>query len=281
VTDALLPPPLAHWPAIALRGDAPAAAESESGYGAIAALARIRAERLFWPAPRSGAARPRALALDAAGLAAARAAHDDRDIAQGSDLAGIDPERLERIYGAGGPAMLWARIGGLAPDPDDATVALLATARCVSPWTGAPIGLDEAVEAQALLRGAAMAARGPATLIGMSAWKRRCLRPFFIGPDGPPTHVRTAARAATGRPSVVWGAQDADGALRVEDGFLRSVGLGLRHTPPVSLVIDARPPHFDATQPNGFEALVAETAFTPALRERARQARPHGSSTSA
>jgi capsular polysaccharide export protein len=56
--------------------------------------------------------------------------------------------------------------------------------------------------------------------------------------------------------------------LRVEDGFLRSVGLGLRHVPPVSLAIAPGPPHFDATQPNSFEATVAAAGFTPTLVAR-------------
>jgi capsular polysaccharide export protein len=68
----------------------------------------------------------------------------------------------------------------------------------------------------------------------------------------------------------VWGttAGPSD-ALRVEDGFVRSVGLGLRHTPPVSLAIARGRPYYDATAPNAFDAVVASADFTPALLARA------------
>jgi capsular polysaccharide export protein len=90
--------------------------------------------------------------------------------------------------------------------------------------------------------------------------------------------VRSAAEArARGWRPVVWGAgaegKSEGAALRVEDGFLRSVGLGLRHAPPLSLAIDAGAPHFDATRPNAFEATVAAAAFSPALLGRARRLR--------
>ena len=259
----LLPPVLdtaaARWPAVLWPGN------GRPLPGTASALARIRAETLYWPACRAGASQPRILALDAAARDAARAAHSDADILMTPDLAGVDPTRLEAVWGAPAAATLWARLGGLstplAPGPDPA--ALLSTAEGRSPWTGEPLALDQAVEAQALLRAAAMAARGPRRLVGMSRWKRRGLRPFLTGPDGP------AHPHAPGGP-VVWGTAEApDGALRVEDGFLRSIGLGLRHVPPVSLAIAPGPPHFDATQPNSFEATVATAAFTPALLARA------------
>jgi capsular polysaccharide export protein len=255
----LLPPVLARWPAVLRPGDRPAAPD------AAAALARIRAEALFWPAPRARAARPRVLALDGAGLAAARAAHADADMLLETDPAAVDPERLKAVYGPPGAVTLWAGVGGIAVPlaPAFDAAALLATAEGRCPWTGAALPLADAVEAQALLRTAAMAARGPRRLVGMTRWKRRCLRPFLTGPDGP------AGPDAPGEP-VVWGTAEAPaGALRVEDGFLRSVGLGLRHVPPLSLAVAPGPPHFDATQPNSFEATVAAARFTPALLARA------------
>lgn len=269
----VLPPVLPRWPS-PLRAGA-AIRSGDSG----AALARIRAEALFWPAVRAEAARPRALALTAATRDAARAAFPDAEIALGRDLADVDPERLEAVFAPpGAPAILWAALGGIATPgaaaPD--ALAALASADGVSPWTGAVLTLAEAVEAQALLRARAMAARGPLALIGMTRWKRRCLAPFLTGPDGPP--VKAPAPAGRGR-AVRWGAACATEAaaetdvLRVEDGFLRSVGLGLRHTPPLSLAIHPGAPHFDATQPNAFDATVAAAAFTPDLLDRAARLR--------
>ncbi|TVQ52960.1 MAG: beta-3-deoxy-D-manno-oct-2-ulosonic acid transferase [Rhodobacteraceae bacterium] len=268
----LIPPVLPRWPVI-LRV---ARHRYPAGYP-DAALARIRAGTLFWPAVRARAARPRALALTPALRDAARAAFPDAEIAVGRDLSAVDPERLEAIFAPpAAPEILWAALGGIAtpgvaaPDPQ----AALASAEGRSPWTGEALELADAVEAQALLRARAMAARGPLRLVGMTRWKRRCLAPFLTGPDGPPT----AGRATDGKGGAVrWGAGTDEETeaytFRVEDGFLRSVGLGLRHTPPLSLTIHAGPPHFDATRSNAFETTVSDALFTSDLLARAARLR--------
>lgn len=264
---ALLPAVLAGWPVVLVAGGGRAAGATAPG-----ALARIRSERLFWPAPRASAPRPFAAAFDLEGLAAARAAYDDEDITCVADPADIDPERLEAVFGGGADVDRMAQIGGLAGRrPGEPPEAALATASGVCPWTTEPLVLPDAVEAQALLRAAAMRGRGPVRLIGMSRWKRRCLRPFLTGPDGPPRPARPGDAAG---PTAVWGVGAApEDALRVEDGFLRSVGLGLRHTPPISLAIAPGAPHFDATRRNAFEETVARTAFAPDLLDRAARLR--------
>jgi len=276
---ALLPPALRGWPAVLRTGGAPGDLSADA---VDALLERIRAETLWWPAPRSGAPAPRALALDAAGLATARARWDDAAVARADDPAAVAPDRLEAVFGPpGAPAALWAALGGCggpgAPDP----AAALAAARAVCSWTGAALTLQAGLDAQALLRRAAQRPGGRAGLVAMSRWKRRCLRPFLTGPDGPPVAVGSVAQArARGLTPVVWGAATAPDAgdpdaddpaapLLVEDGFLRSVGLGVRHAPPASLAISRRRPHFDATGPNAFDAVVAAARFEPALLARA------------
>ncbi len=84
--------------------------------------------------------------------------------------------------------------------------------------------------------------RGPAGLCrgGMRAWKRAHLRAFFgqvkplVFRDDPAEAARVAAR--TGRRLMVWAGKAPEGlpagALRVEDGFLRSRGLGADLVPP-------------------------------------------------
>ena len=279
----LLPPPLPRWPSVLRRGAAPA----HDMDSVQAALRRIRAERLYWPAPRARARRPRAAAFSPGALAAARLAFDDADVVLARDPEMIDPERLEAVFSTDGPVAVWALLGGLrAPVAEGAGVpdasTLLGQARGVSPWTGETLNLEAAVEAQALLRASAMRGRGPVILCGMTPWKRRCVTPFLTGPDGPPRR-RGAMLPGNGQPRAVWGAQDmeesaragsettagAAAALRIEDGFLRSIGLGLRHTPPLSLAIAPAPPYFDATRRNGFEDAVSCADFTAALTARA------------
>lgn len=254
----LLPPPLQHWPGI-LWPDG----NAQHGSGEVeAALNRIRAEMLFWPAPRAAARRGRVLAIGIEARKEARQRWPDGAILfqMHADLAAVDPEGLEAVFAAG-PVARWAALGGLGAS--DIGTAPLARAVAHSPWTDEPLSLADAIDAQALLRSAAMRARGGARLIGMSRWKRRGVAPFLEGPDGP-------ARVGRGVRPVVWGTATAPpGALCVEDGFLRSVGLGLRHVHPLSLVIASGPPHFDGSRPTSFDACVAEATFSPAMLTRA------------
>jgi len=57
--------------------------------------------------------------------------------------------------------------------------------------------------------------------------------------------------------------------LRIEDGFLRSVGLGVDLVRPLSWVIDRQGMHFAATRPSDLETTLATTDFSPELCRRA------------
>lgn len=100
---------------------------------------------------------------------------------------------------------------------------------------------------------------------GMRLWKRRPLQQFF-GREKPLRFVdppdRAAALArASGRGLLIWAGKDPPGftapALRVEDGFLRSKGLGADLVPPLSLVTDAQGIYFDPTRPSDLEDLIS------------------------
>ena len=94
------------------------------------------------------------------------------------------------------------------------------------------------------------------TALDMRLWKRPHLQAFF----GRWQRLRFARRPRPDRPSLVWGAAAAPAlgrTLRIEDGFLRSRGLGAELTPPLSLVADDLGIYYDPTQPSRLEALVA------------------------
>ncbi|MGR3465472.1 capsular polysaccharide biosynthesis protein [Limimaricola sp.] len=108
---------------------------------------------------------------------------------------------------------------------------------------------------------------------GMRLWKRRHLQAGFGGVRpvlfaDPP--ARAAARAmATGRRLMVWGDRAAPaGAVRVEDGFLRSRGLGAALVPPASLALDDLGLHYDPARESRLERLIATS---PALPDHARR----------
>lgn len=107
---------------------------------------------------------------------------------------------------------------------------------------------------------------------GMRLWKRRHLQAMF----GRVHKVRFVSdlAARTDRPQLVWASQnqDADGVVRVEDGFLRSRGLGAQLVPPLSLVADDVGIYYDPTRPSRLENLIsAREILRPDQERRAEQ----------
>lgn len=98
---------------------------------------------------------------------------------------------------------------------------------------------------------------------GMKLWKRKPMQQFF-GRHGPITFEDDPARARNvGRPWMVWAGKAEVGhkdASRVEDGFLRSRGLGADLIAPVSLVVDDLGIYYDPAQPSRLEKLIAARA---------------------
>ena len=102
--------------------------------------------------------------------------------------------------------------------------------------------------------------------LGMRLWKRGRLqavfgreRPLVFADD--PTKAERRAKDL-GRSLLVWAGKEPPGLtapriLRVEDGFLRSRGLGADLIPPLSLVADDLGIYYDPTRPSRLEALIA------------------------
>jgi capsular polysaccharide export protein len=98
--------------------------------------------------------------------------------------------------------------------------------------------------------------------LGMKPWKRPHLRRAF----GREVPLRFASRFPSGgeRVPVVWGMAAApEGAFRMEDGFLRSRGLGAALVPPLSLVLDTPSLYFDASTEGDLDRLVGDSARLP------------------
>ena len=118
--------------------------------------------------------------------------------------------------------------------------------------------------------------------LGMRAWKRGHLHDFF-GSSGRSIHFSDSVEdgikraSETGRSLLVWSsrltdevaqaAQAADvNLIRVEDGFLRSRGLGADLVPPLSLVTDDLGIYYDPTRESRLERLIAEASKLPETR---------------
>ena len=80
-------------------------------------------------------------------------------------------------------------------------------------------------------------------------------------------------KEATGKPAERASNRSGIPLLRLEDGFLRSLDLGVRGAPPSALVVDDAGIYYDATRPSALENLLNSDGWqTPELLEEARAA---------
>ncbi|MEG3089328.1 capsular polysaccharide export protein, LipB/KpsS family [Sphingomonas sp. PB4P5] len=176
-----------------------------------------------------------------------------------------------------------------APGEDHATlrrrVAMhLLGCRYRDPFTQASCSLDEALAILMLWRDVIAANRGIVAAAGMAWWKRAEIRRFLWTPQAPLRFLPAAKairHAAKGGgsvaiwPSRVTAAAIADAGARrvplvqVEDGFVRSVGLGANLVPPLSVTVDRRGIHYDPSGASELETRLEQGPFPPALLERA------------
>jgi len=130
---------------------------------------------------------------------------------------------------------------------------------------------------------------GRTIAVGYRRWKAENVRPFLSTDPKRVYFVANAKSAMALSPKaedrlVVWGASPSEaivelsyrsGAslLRMEDGFIRSVGLGSDFVPPNALVLDRQGLYFDARKTHDLEFLLNNYEFTLEDTERARRVR--------
>ncbi|MES2017068.1 MAG: beta-3-deoxy-D-manno-oct-2-ulosonic acid transferase [Pseudomonadota bacterium] len=114
--------------------------------------------------------------------------------------------------------------------------------------------------------------------VGISLRKRGYVRRFAA--EARVRFVRTVQAVPDGAVLLLWGSQPLPAdvlarvqAVRLEDGFLRSVGLGSDLTQPLSWVLDRRGLYYDATRPSDLEHLLQNASFAQPLRARAARLR--------
>jgi capsular polysaccharide export protein len=119
--------------------------------------------------------------------------------------------------------------------------------------------MEEAIETFAARTRAWREDRHGWTAHGMRLWKRKPLQQVF----GHTRRVSFKPNTDAQRHHMVW-ASRADtapkGAVRVEDGFLRSRGLGADLIPPLSLVLDDLGIYYDPSRASRLEKWIAERA---------------------
>lgn len=166
--------------------------------------------------------------------------------------------------------------------------AYLKYPRYLKPETGDPGTFFDVAELIARQKRMAGLIQGKVYCFGFPYWKRAHVRPFF-GAGARVLFVRDIAQArgrgiGAGDSIAVWGQKDGpevgtlSGSLgadlwRVEDGFIRSVGLGSDFVPPYSLAFDRRGIYFDPSRESDLEYLLNHAELPPPLLERAERVR--------
>jgi capsular polysaccharide export protein len=159
-------------------------------------------------------------------------------------------------------------------DPPAALLDALPYTRFACPFSPRPISAGAAVAILALWRRTAAQNRQIGSFLGMAGWKQAAITSAFG-----PAHFAKNPAAALARPGKVlaWAssltpateAAAGERLWRVEDGFIRSLGLGVNFAPAASLVVDPLGMHYDPARPSQLEKILTETDFSPALLARA------------
>jgi capsular polysaccharide export protein len=175
-----------------------------------------------------------------------------------------------------------------------AYAALIAYCRYRDPFSDRAVAAEEAVDILCRIKSRYL---GRAAVsyhcVGFSGWKHPFVRRFLESPYRKATfHLsfgRAVARAREdGGEVAVWASKE-KGRLarkmreaesevpvaRVEDGFIRSFGLGSALLPACSLALDRTGIYYDARRPSDLEAMLNRRELTDRERERGRAVADH------
>ena len=155
--------------------------------------------------------------------------------------------------------------------------AYLQYSRYLNPNTGEAGTLFDVIDYLATARRWNEKLRGNLYCVGLSLWKRAVMKPFF---NSPACHLHSLPSLKKLRETtlphdarlLVWGrgndallnfaAERKLPVLRMEDGFIRSVGLGSNLVPPLSLVTDDMGIYFNPQTPSRLEQILQNQHFS-------------------
>lgn len=262
----------------------------------IVVLDPCRSERRAEAAARVATARARGRPV----LLAADPFADGAPVLEGS-LPALDPWTLidvaAELRGAPRDLALLALAAGVTvadgplagADPMQVWGRVLAATRCADPFRNRPCGMLEALDILALWKARDAEGRRVAACLHIHPYKRPGIAALLASAGPAPSfHARPGAALAAARRRggalAAWSASapptlrdDAAKAgvelIWLEDGFIRSAGLGAAFRPGASFVLDGRGPYFDPAQPSDLEHLLEEVDVPPTLLARAKALR--------
>lgn len=156
--------------------------------------------------------------------------------------------------------------------------------RYINPYTGERCQAEDTVAL--LVDQRRQQQRLPSALdaIGFSRWKRSFLPTYLAQTVTSFYPTLSASASASVTPVLAWASQITPGfqqsvvdqqrtLWQVEDGFIRSVGLGIDRVVPLSLIFDSRGIYYDARTPSDLEHYLEHEEITPEHLARASKLR--------
>ena len=210
-----------------------------------------------------------------------------------------DPQALLAAI-AGQPIVIegegpFAALAGIAPASPEMEALLrvlvqrhlLTGIRYHDPFTGEPSSPLALLATLAGWRDLIEANRPLAAAFGFAHWKRDTVDPLLWGGHAVPflpARISELDRLAPDAVIAVWKARVSPAFLdrlergpwrivEVEDGFIRSAGLGADCVPPLSIVVDDLGVHYDPLRPSRLEQMLATGSFSRAELGRAQRLR--------
>lgn len=151
------------------------------------------------------------------------------------------------------------------------------------PFTGEPISARQVIELSVTWRKLIDANRTIDAVLGIAAWKRETMEALlWAGPGTPNFRTESATserscialwRSRTSQATVANLEHGCAELIEIEDGFIRSAGLGADCVPPLSIVVDRSGIYFDPSRPSDLERLLEEGSFPAHFVQRAKALR--------
>jgi len=153
--------------------------------------------------------------------------------------------------------------------------ALVEYPKYVDPVTDELCEVERAMEFVGLQRKLRLELTEQIHAIGFSRWKKPFVKDFLQGSKLQFSKKMSPQLIYSNEPLVLWGAKyaketrDRSNVYRLEDGFLRSSGLGADLVRPVSIVVDQVGVYFDSTKPSQLENFLGQHSFSDSETKRA------------
>jgi capsular polysaccharide export protein len=162
---------------------------------------------------------------------------------------------------------------------------LLADLTWRDPFTGQAVPARQIVAMLAEWKALIDANRPIVAVFGVARWKRVTMDALLWNGSGVPyAGASDALNLPKGSLALAWKSRTPTALLaglaargvavgELEDGMIRSAGLGANCVPPLSVIVDPLGPHFDPAQPSTLENILQHDEISPALIARARRLR--------